>query len=406
MLIEVKKSFLESGWKLHDNRIVLPAIYISLIPTGGTMITNRQVNNTEEKIIDLHTIEGISEVIQFGPTYVVVIINNGAVNSLNVKKSDLDKLRSARDYIISYKDFEKRTDKNYLSSYKFDKNDDASKIAFEVVDRLYNDELIIDNNKYDLINTIKKFKQKGVLAKIEELSLIKCDEFASNHGLQEYSVTNISDSTNSNIQPGDYFYRFDESGNLNLLKVPLSNLALYDLEAGHLTNTLFNVIENCTKPSSKVILSSDEIFDFEITGTQVSMTNSVNNNYSPKILPTMLTEFLFGTSYTVLKGMSQQMARIESKVNDLRLIQVIIQDKSDIRFKGIAIYYDFKRFLGEVKNRKRIDNSVEETSNGLSSINNNSKSVLEQMKDFKEMLDLGILTPEEFEKKKKEILNL
>ena len=42
----------------------------------------------------------------------------------------------------------------------------------------------------------------------------------------------------------------------------------------------------------------------------------------------------------------------------------------------------------------------------LSDINNSSKSVLEQMKEFKEMLDLGIISSEEFDKKKKELLNL
>lgn len=129
MLIEVRKSFLESSWKLYDSRIILNRIYISLIPTGGILITNRQITNTEEKIIGLNTIEVVSEVIEFIGTYVVVIINNGAVNSLNIKKSDIDKLNSTRDYIISHRNFEKQTDKNYLSNFRVNEKDDASKIA-------------------------------------------------------------------------------------------------------------------------------------------------------------------------------------------------------------------------------------------------------------------------------------
>ena len=37
---------------------------------------------------------------------------------------------------------------------------------------------------------------------------------------------------------------------------------------------------------------------------------------------------------------------------------------------------------------------------------NSEKNVVSQLKEMKELLDLGILTPEEFEKKKKELLNL
>jgi hypothetical protein len=37
---------------------------------------------------------------------------------------------------------------------------------------------------------------------------------------------------------------------------------------------------------------------------------------------------------------------------------------------------------------------------------NSEKNVVLQLKEMKELLDLGILTPEEFEKKKKELLNL
>ena len=134
-------------------------------------------------------------------------------------------------------------------------------------------------------------------------------------------------------------------------------------------------MKNCNVHLLKTTIYSQEIYDFEITGTQVSVTNSLSNNYSPKIISTMLTELLFGSSYTLLKAMSQQMVRIESKANDLRLIQVILQDKSDIRFKGITIYYDFKRFLGEVKNRKRSNNSVEEDLNSSMTINSSSKTV-------------------------------
>lgn len=406
MLIKVNKSFLVEGWSLYVDKLIFPSNYITIIPTGGLMVLGRQETNYIEQTIYLESIEGISEVTKIGLIYVVVIISNGKAISLNATKSDLNILNSAREYIISYRKFIKDYKKDYLSDFSYDENDSSSEVAKNIINKLYNGQLVIDNNKYDLIRIVRKLRINKVFEEFEKLSLLKCDDFALHHELTNYSIAFVKDSTNSKVIPGDYFYSFKESGDLILLRVPLVNLNLYEIESGYLTNNNVNIVDNFLSSAEKVIIHSDEIHDFEIIGTQVSMTNSENSYSTPNALTTMFTEFLFGTSYALLKGMSNQMVRIESKVKDLRLIQVILKDKSDIRFNGVAIYYDFKRYLGEVKNRKKSNSTVGKESYKLSDINSYSKSVLEQMKEFKEMLDLGLISSEEFDKKKKELLNL
>ena len=67
--------------------------------------------------------------------------------------------------------------------------------------------------------------------------------------------------------------------------------------------------------------------------------------------------------------------------------------------------YDDKQYNSALEIKKY----VEENRNKMSTVNTtivNTKSAAEQIKEFKELLDMGIISQEEFDAKKKELLGL
>jgi len=102
----------------------------------------------------------------------------------------------------------------------------------------------------------------------------------------------------------------------------------------------------------------------------------------------------------MLKFISEFSLNSENKINDTRVLQVILNDKSDIEFAGITIYYEFNRILGNVKNKEEIKGILEPKE-----LNNGEKSdYINELKELKSLMDSGILTKEEFQTKKREIL--
>jgi hypothetical protein len=80
-----------------------------------------------------------------------------------------------------------------------------------------------------------------------------------------------------------------------------------------------------------------------------------------------------------------------------------LQNKSDIEFKGISVYYEFNRKMGNVKNKE-----TNETSNHKSSEDNfdNKDNVVELLKEYKKMLDDGLIDTDEYKSLKKKALKI
>jgi len=264
-------------------------------------------------------------------------------------------------------------------------------------------------------------KDKGIpkhalefLEIIKEKSAILCAEFAGKCGFKNYGVTRISHSTFQDLCEGEYFYDFDENDNLRLISLPLSNYSLRTMLYNSKTAkyepvySQMVIFDSSKAEFNKIIqLSQDMIYDFDLDGTQVSLTQSTQNGSTP-IVKTMFSEFLFGSSYAIINGLSSNMPRIDSKIEDLRTIQIVLNDHSDFRLQGISIYYDLKRYFGNVKNKKVNLDPVLETKITQNSKNSSDKfkENVEQLKSLKELLDLGIINQIEFDMKKKELLGL
>jgi hypothetical protein len=80
-----------------------------------------------------------------------------------------------------------------------------------------------------------------------------------------------------------------------------------------------------------------------------------------------------------------------------------LQNKSDIEFKGISVYYEFNRKMGNVKNKE-----TNETSKHISSEDNfdNKDNVVELLKEYKKMLDDGLIDTDEYKSLKKKALKI
>ena len=71
---------------------------------------------------------------------------------------------------------------------------------------------------------------------------------------------------------------------------------------------------------------------------------------------------------------------------------------------GILEVENIYRLLHETWDNIRVSKS--NVNNNRITISNDVKSPVEEIKEYKELLDMGIISKEEFEKKKKELLNL
>ena len=73
---------------------------------------------------------------------------------------------------------------------------------------------------------------------------------------------------------------------------------------------------------------------------------------------------------------------------------------------GILEVENIYRLLHETWDNIRVSKSNVNNNNNRITISNDVKSPVEEIKEYKELLDMGIISKEEFEKKKKELLNL
>lgn len=203
---------------------------------------------------------------------------------------------------------------------------------------------------------------------IQQESLYILDEFLQEFSFNDYGFVDIVRTSRSDVFVGSYIYQIDNDKRLRLILNPLKTIVdnngnvfvIFDKEAYEKSIT------------SLAVFNEDEIRDFQVFGSEmmINRVETIDNNQvqgtinSPRLLGTAFREFLFGSSYSTLKGMSSMMQQLNqsiiankvnikttSEIKDTRSVQLIFNDNSDIELNGILIYYDFNRKMGNVKNK-------------------------------------------------------
>ncbi len=288
---------------------------------------------------------------------------------------------------------------------------DASRAWYEFkeYEQLINMDLLYGNiNSSYYFNSVET---RGV-AEYNKILLGALNKYAIRNNFKDYNIVDITRTSNKNLPVGVYLYKFDESDNLFLLKMPLSTI----------TETQENktyYYYNSTEKRDLVIIDKDSIRDFQYFGIQLMQSTSRVSNNNPPIVSTMISELFFGSSLTILKGINKISPTTSHSINDLRTVQVILNDKTDLEFKGISIYYDFNRIFGKVKNKEvkdnGKDNSLEKGISNVKSTDNIRKpesnknggyKYIEELRELKLLLDENIITDKEFEIRKERILSM
>jgi len=255
---------------------------------------------------------------------------------------------------------------------------------------------------------------------VERLSMIFFEEHLNQYGFNDYSIVDITRSTFNQVENGTYVYEITNDKTIRMIKIPLKVIV-------NRSGDSFNVFDKRAydeSVGSLVEIKFSEIKDFQFFGSELMInrveTEKTKELYgtinSPRIIGTAFREFLFGSSYSTLKGMSSMMNQLNqtikankvnistiSEIKDTRVVQLILQNKSDIEFKGISVYYEFNRKMGNVKNKE-----TNETSNHKSSEDNfdNKDNVVELLKEYKKMLDDGLIDTDEYKSLKKKALKI
>jgi hypothetical protein len=293
----------------------------------------------------------------------------------------------------------------------------------DLIKTLFNEKYVY----YNLENTSKTKYYRDYLLEFQRNTLILTDQIMIEERITEYGIVDITRSTNESLSVGTYFYSIQNNGDLIFMEAPyyihydktlLESFALFDLKKYE------------EAKSRKKIISAINIYDFQLFGSELMESTVRTTPIIPptqgvqkvSVFGTLFNEFLFGSSYTILNGMGKMMGSIHQQleslrvdistihnINDTRKVQLIFKDQTDIELKGIAIYYDFNRKMGRVKNKveeKSIDGNKKENiaeQKGPIQGENNNDLVAELIK-IKELLKDELITKEEFDELKKEIL--
>jgi len=261
-----------------------------------------------------------------------------------------------------------------------------------------------------LVNTPKKIDKQGNITyddfdcfkledQISKASMKATDDFVVDSGLNDYQYVVVTRSSNKDINEGEYIFSFDKDNNLMLLKPPY---VMYQNKKDE-TKIIYDRYEEM-KP---IIISNDFIKDFQLFGSQL-MESSVSSDgildKNPGLVKTVFSEFIFGTAYTIMKNLNRAGISTKHSIKDMRLVQLILNDKTDIELKGVSIYYEFNRRFGSVKNKEKTELDYNNEKAVIKEIKS-SQSYIEELKELKELLDVGVITIEEFEARKKKILD-
>lgn len=274
--------------------------------------------------------------------------------------------------------------------------------------------------------SLNRFWDLAFLKDFTEISLQALNQIIFEQGIKEFSIVDVTRSTNPKIPLGTYIYELTDDGRITLIKNPLKFIMNYSFDEYETIDTfaLFDKKSYEDSLSSIVVIQYNEIKDFQLFGTEM-MINRVETIEldeiagtidSPKLLGTAFKELFFGSAYANLKGMSAMMQQLNqtlksnkvtiqtiSEIKDTRIVQVILKDKTDIEFKGISIYYDFNRKMGNVKNKEiQYKDTKKESNTNLSEKADN----LSKLKEYKLMLEEGLIDEDEFKDLKKKTLGL
>jgi hypothetical protein len=234
----------------------------------------------------------------------------------------------------------------------------------------------------------------GLESLINQATLDTFSEYVESNDVKNYSFVEISRSSNQYIDIGSYIFKFDQDGNIYLLKSTF-----------HLINQ--HAFYDASLETNVVVIKNDMIKTYNQQGSEMMKTNIVSSlhHQNTGILKTVTSEMLFGTSYTLLKGMKQMQASISTthSIHDTRQIQLILKDKSDIVFEGIAIFYDVARYV-EKDERVALSNHNRDKLDVKSRQIESNKTLAEKLRELKDLLDDNVISEVEFEELKKELL--
>jgi hypothetical protein len=279
---------------------------------------------------------------------------------------------------------------------------------------------------------------------IQYLTIIETDKIMMELGAQDYKIAYLKRSTNDNFREGMYLYNITND-NFTLYEPPYK-LYTFDNNTNYL---IFNVDSYQSMINNIKVIQNNNIVDFNLFGTELMQSTvfneSVNKDITvghesniktvmsseikePGLVGTIMSQLIFGTSYTVLKGVSKmagkvtkQLSNISEKIDklddsvlkvvdainnisiqtkheikDTRAVQIVFSDKSDVIIEGVEIYYDLNRFLGDLKKVNTEKDKYLVNDNDVSS----------KIKEYKKMLDDGIINQEEFQALKNKLLGL
>lgn len=289
------------------------------------------------------------------------------------------------------------------------------------------------------------------------LTILETDKIMIEKGAKDYSLVYIKRSSNPDITPGMYIYS-NKNDRLDLFHPPY---LLYEFEDD--TKYLIfnsNAYQKTIHESKSIKYNS--IIKFELFGTEL-MQSTVSNTFSktthiektysnikqnmvqkispPGLFGTVISQLMFGSSYTVLKGASKMMNEVTNrldnihnqmtginerleqidnsvlkvveainnisiqtthKITDTRSVQIIFEDNSDLELEGISIYYDLNRYLTSKNPSKPIESKLKDAGQKTSNLSEEEATI--KIEKFKKMYDSGLIDEEEFKEMKREIL--
>jgi hypothetical protein len=273
---------------------------------------------------------------------------------------------------------------------------------------------------YDLTSDKANSSQLNLF---QNLTLKLTDKIMIEEGLNEYGLVDITRSTNNDLVIGTYFYSIQKNGDVIFMEAPY--LIHYEPNNG-MYYALFDYKKYQESKNKKITIANENIHDFQLFGSELvesSVQTIPNAPYVPttnkvSVIGTLFNEYLFGSAYATLNGVGKMMSSIQKqlealkvnittvhRINDTRKVQLILKDQSDLELKGISIYYDFNRKMGNVKNKiQEIKMQSIDGAEKKEIVEIKETNTLNSLLEAQKMLKENLITKEEFDAIKLEIL--
>lgn len=176
---------------------------------------------------------------------------------------------------------------------------------------------------------------------VNEYVLTTIQERLDDIGFTQYTFVEVYENS-MGIENGEYIYKTDKDNSIVLLRMDLkTNVSIFKMNTQSKDQSVSLSIANPLMEMNPITITYDEVRDFELFGNEQVVLDFSNMGSINK--GSMTNEFLFGAGTSVVKGLQKAMSNITEKTIDLRTVQLVRKDKTDIIFKGIKIYYDLNR---------------------------------------------------------------